>query len=718
MRLTLRTLLAWMDGVLTGPQRDEIAAKVAASPVAGKLAERVADVVARPGLAAPRPDGRGLAEDPNTAAEFLDNVLPAEQLEAFERICIESDIHLAEVADCHTLLAELARVPEASPPLEPGLRAKLLASVARQASTPPSTHEESAALVKAVKQAVVRNRKPAAVETAAAGRGKQPKASIAAWLSAGVAVLLLVAAATLLVRSLWPAKQVREVAAARSGEEPRPAADDRPPGEPVPVEPVAPDPTPPKPEPAEPAPTEPAEPAPREPPAPAPLVPEPPPSEPVAGPGVVVPLPQMELPAAEPFPGEDDQEPPAATDEAAGPAPAAVGVVAEGGVVLHRVRAGDAASWQPLLAGNPLGEIEELVVPIHSYPRLLRGDVSIRLQPGTQAVLTTDADGTPRVEVIFGGAVVWTEAAGAAVGITAAGLSGVVALGPRQEVGASVELTRAPGDDPAMVLPGRRAGLFTVGGVRWRQTALDGTPAAPPLAGIAADQPLPPRSGLRWTSTDPGAAELQPAMTPPAWLPRTAPANRLDRDAATALAGAVSGEEPVEEGLRSLARDRRAENRTAAAATLALLGDYGELVSLLCDDRPGSKLRDGQWEDFEASTVPLAFARGANAAAALRQAFLDRGPAGRGEELTWLARGLGPADWPQAGAAVAAALEDDSLVVRRYAFLNLRQLFPDEPDGRLDYRPDRSPSLNERGVAWWRRKVEAAAADPPPAPSP
>ncbi len=734
MRLTLRTLLAWMDGVLAEPQRDEIGSKVAASPVAGKLADRVADVVSRPGLAAPRPDGRGLAEDPNTAAEFLDNVLPAEQLEAFERICIESDIHLAEVADCHTLLAELARTPEGSPPLEPGLRAKLLASVARQASTPPASHEESVALVKAVKEAVAREQKPAVVGKPAASRGPQTKASIAAWLSAGVAVLLLVAAATLLVRSLWPAKQPREVAAARSGEEPRPAADDRRPAEPAPAEPA-----PAKPVPAEPIPAEPAEPAPQEPPAPAtqvpappvpkppaaepappvppPPLPEPPPSEPVAGPGVVVPLPQMELPAADPFPDDDDREPPAAADEAVGPAPAAVGVVAEGGLVLHRVHVGDAASWQPLLAGNPLGEVEELVVPMHSYPRLLRGDVSIRLQPGTQAVLATDVDGTPRIEVIFGGAVVWTEAAGAAVGITAAGLSGVVALGPRQEVGTAVELTRAPGDDPAVVPPGRRASLFTVGGVRWRQTAFDGTPAAPPLAGIAADQPLPPRSGLRWTSTDPGAAELEPAMTPPVWMQRTAPASRLDRNAAAALAAALAQDQPVEDGLKALARDRRVENRTAAAATLALLGDYGELVGLLCDDRPGSKLRDGQWDDLEAATVPLAFARGANAAAALRQAFLDRSPAGRGEELGWLARGLGPADWPQDGPAVVAALEDDSLVVRRYAFLNLRRLFPDEPDGRLDYRPDRSPSLNERGVAWWRRKVEAAA-DPPPAPSP
>jgi hypothetical protein len=201
-------------------------------------------------------------------------------------------------------------------------------------------------------------------------------------------------------------------------------------------------------------------------------------------------------------------------------------------------------------------------------------------------------------------------------------------------------------------------------------------------------------------------------------MERVAPASRLDRDAAAAMTARLADKEPAIEALRAMARDRRVENRMAAAATLALLGDYGPLVELLCDEQAGEKLRDGMWDNLEAATVPLALARGANAAAALRQAFLDRGPAGRGEELYWLARGLGPADWPQAAGEIVAALDDNSLAVRRYAFLNPQRLFPDEPDGRLDYRPDRSPSLNERGVAWWRRKLEAEAAGPPAAPTP
>ena len=99
MRLTLRTLLAYLDGLLPAEQRSELDAKVAGSPVAPQLIERIRGVVARPGLAAPRTDGRGLAEDANTVAEFLDNALLADRLEAFERICIDSDIHLANLAD-------------------------------------------------------------------------------------------------------------------------------------------------------------------------------------------------------------------------------------------------------------------------------------------------------------------------------------------------------------------------------------------------------------------------------------------------------------------------------------------------------------------------------------------------------------------------------------------------------------------------------------------
>ena len=107
MRLTLRTLLAWMDGVLPADSARQLAEKVSGSAVAQTLAGRIRDVAARQGVGAPPADGRGMAADPNSAAEFLDNVLVAERLAEFERVCIESDMQLAEVADCHRLLADI-----------------------------------------------------------------------------------------------------------------------------------------------------------------------------------------------------------------------------------------------------------------------------------------------------------------------------------------------------------------------------------------------------------------------------------------------------------------------------------------------------------------------------------------------------------------------------------------------------------------------------------
>lgn len=692
MRLTLRTLLAWIDGVLTEPQQEELGAKVQTSPVAPKLIARIEDVVARTALAAPRVDGRGLAEDPNTVAEFLDNVLPADRLEAFERVCIESDMHLAETADCHGLLAELARDPALIPPLDRGLRRRLLARVAEDVAKLPRAEPSEPPSVRVAKPGAGRPRQATGASRgpreAAPDRGPRKKASLAAWLSAGLALVMLVGLVSLLGWSLLGGrKPAREVAVVKPAVNPPPAID-----APAAVEP------------ARDAPAPASEPAVETPPA----VAEPAREAPAAI--AAVPLPQMQPAADEPFPDEPDE--PAAPPAAAAPAPPP-GMVAEGGAILHVVRDGDQARWQSLPAGSPLAAVEEFIVPAHAYPRIVRGDVSIRLQPGTQAALTTDDDGTPRLEIVFGRAIAWTEAAEATLGITAGALAGVVTLGARQPLGVEVELVRSPGDDPAVVPPGRRASLATVGGIRWRQTEINGGPPGQPLAGIASEQPLPPRGGLSWNSADPGAAALDPAAGMPEWMNRTAPATRLDRTAAEALAAALAADRPAEESLRELAGDRRIENRMAAAATLALLGDYAPLADLLCDERPGEKLSDSQWEAFEAATVPLALGRGANSAGRLRQAFAARGPAGRGDDIFTLARGLTAAERAASAAALVEMLADPALVVRRYACRELAPVAPDDPAGRIDYRPDRSAALNERGVEWWRRKVAAEAGASP-----
>jgi hypothetical protein len=118
LRLTLRTLLAYLDDTLEPAEARAIGQKVAESESARELVERIKQVTRRRRLTTPPASGPGGNIDANTVAEYLDNAVTPEQAAEVEQICLSSDVHLAEVAACHQtltlILGEPVRPPAAA----------------------------------------------------------------------------------------------------------------------------------------------------------------------------------------------------------------------------------------------------------------------------------------------------------------------------------------------------------------------------------------------------------------------------------------------------------------------------------------------------------------------------------------------------------------------------------------------------------------------------
>jgi hypothetical protein len=116
VRLTLRTLLAYLDDTLDSEAAKEIGAKLQESEFAQDLVDRIKRVLRSRRLSAPAVVGGTV--DANTVAEYLDNVLDPHGVTECERQCLQSDELLAEVAACHqilTLLGQPAEVPPGLP---------------------------------------------------------------------------------------------------------------------------------------------------------------------------------------------------------------------------------------------------------------------------------------------------------------------------------------------------------------------------------------------------------------------------------------------------------------------------------------------------------------------------------------------------------------------------------------------------------------------------
>src|SRR5262245_11731695 len=108
MRLTLRTLLAWLDDTLEPSQVRDIGKQVSDSPFAQELSDRIHRVTRQRRLSVPSGGGND-ATDPNIVAAYLDNDLDPDDVAEFEKKCLTSDVNLAEVASVHQILSLLGQ---------------------------------------------------------------------------------------------------------------------------------------------------------------------------------------------------------------------------------------------------------------------------------------------------------------------------------------------------------------------------------------------------------------------------------------------------------------------------------------------------------------------------------------------------------------------------------------------------------------------------------
>ena len=111
MRLTLRTLLAYLDNTLEAADAEALRQKLTESGFATQLVSRIRASLVNANLSAPSPNAVNPIEEANVISEYLDSTLESAQVAEIERACLESDPHLAEAAACHQVLTMVLGKP-------------------------------------------------------------------------------------------------------------------------------------------------------------------------------------------------------------------------------------------------------------------------------------------------------------------------------------------------------------------------------------------------------------------------------------------------------------------------------------------------------------------------------------------------------------------------------------------------------------------------------
>jgi len=751
MRLTLRTMLAFLDGILEPKDSEDIGKKVEDSEFATGLVHRVRDVMRRLRLGAPSLTDRGPGLDPNTVAEYLDNTLSGDRVTDFEKVCLESDVHLAEVASCHQILTLVLGEPAE---IDPSSRQRMYqlqnleaagkpagGEAARIAGAPPLPVAPSDATAP-----IMLNLTIGSSDGDSAGHRARPKPTVPEylresrpkrrWLPAAAA-LVLAACFTVVVLSavgqLEPGTPLGDSLVRLGVMAARPE--------------VAREPESPKGGPIRPAVKEPAEnlqpekvapekaPALSEPPKPAELEPGKPP-QPGAGPEPAQTL--VEEPVKKPAtnitikPETSPRKAPAEPSKP--PAIQPPGEAVEGG--------------QKLTPAPDAGRGGAMATELHVKPRPETAEKPAEPGPlppeplgrfmSTDQVLLRDAAGggwqrvapnqmlTPqrllapptyraKVSLTIGVAV---EILGGTQ-IELLGSGGEQELpGVRVRRGRVVLMPLAKGGTRLRLVLDDRAGILTftdpesVAAVEVRRIHVPGTNPETEPARVTAE--LYATSGNLLWDEEGGKESVQ--LTPPARLGFDAeltsapvaikelpkwitaePIGVLDHRASAAISQALRTDLPARLGLLELADHRQKEVRWLALRCMGYIGQFHPMVVVLND-----QARKPDWPDY-IDQLREAVARDAESAAAVREALEKQYP----QQAADLYRMLwGYTDKDLQGGEdfnLVKALDDENLPVRLLSFWNLKDI----TGLGLFYRPEQTAAKRQQPLLRWRQRLDA-----------
>jgi len=747
MRLTLRTLLAYMDGMLEADDAEDIRSQIEKSEFAQSLMHRIREAVGRPGLSAPGLlAGKG-GPDPNTVAEYLDNTLPDNRVADFEKICLdpESDVPLAEVASCHQILTLV--LGEAAE-IDPDARQRMYqlpeapASQARPPIAAALGGGDGDSGAQPALEPAKRRPKPEVPEYLREPVKRRRLLPLVGAVALAVCFLIMVLIA---LGQFEPDKPLGRLLGLGG-----PAAEgDRggegavtPPGEDSAKPDVAPAPdegSAPSEGPAEggPAPEIPTEAAAGPGGAPVPAEPEVPPEEP-AGPGEPLPGPgelpvEPAVPAAPPGgaatePGAEPgaEAAPEMTEPPAGEAPEQVEVepgegpgavgeqpaalvpmgrfISEDQVLLRHGR--DENVWMRVASKAPLYSGDRLVALPTYRPEIALAGVTLQLFGGTEIeLLPGDAGHDAGVHVRYGRMFILPLAQpGTRMRFVMGGHGGVLVFDdPEAVVVLEVEPIHVPGTNPESVPALLRTVLYTRSGeVTWTEPEPDQKVHLGPQTFLAIAGPRP--------------RAAKPVDRFPDWV-TTDTTREVDRQASSTLLKYWNAEWPASRSLVELTDFRRREVQWLATRSLGYIGRFDAMVAPLDESEYWESFRSfGESADY-VGELRAAVARGAEAAAGVRQAFEKQYPdhAAILYRMLW---GFTPDGLRNGEATVLVDhLEHQALPVRGLAFWNLRDL----TGLSLYYEPEATAAERKLAVEKWRDRLASgeiwrkAAEKPQPA---